>query len=202
MFIISLGSLLGTVSTPVQVVPQGITDRNGSSTDMGCNSSIVVRDGLNVCDCNSLSYLVDGNAPAINMSTTDWASQLVTVRRVKGTMFPDFDHVLLTFGFDTTVSLTEIKIDLFHCPNMSIGAPRITVYLNEEYDLTYIKDLPLLRSVVPSESRCDSLSSVTISETTGFFYHVVHILISFSASNIDWVYVGEVKFLGYNDTGA
>ena len=185
------------MAVPVQVVPQGITSRDGSSFDMGC-SSIVVRDGLNVCDCNSLSYLVDGVSPDINTSTSDWASQLVTVRRNEGTAAVPLDHVLLTFGFDTAVSLTGIEIDLFHCPTMSIGAPLITVSLNEEYDLTFNTSLPSLRAVEPSESRCDSLSSFTISETT---HHVVHILIIFPDSNIDWVYVGEVRFLGSSDTG-
>ena len=174
------------MAVPVQVVPQGITSRNGSSPDMGC-SLIVVRDGLNVCDCNSLSYLVDGVSPDINTSTSDWASQLVTVRRNEGTADVPFDYILLTFGF---VSLTGIEMDLFHCPNMRIGAPVITVSLNEEYDLTFSTSLPSLRSVDPSESRCDSLSSFTISETTDKLYRVVHILITFPDSyNIDWVYL-------------
>ena len=188
------------MAVPVQVVPQGITSRNGSSPDMGC-SSIVVRDGLNVCDCNSLSYLVDGVSPDINTSTSDWASQLVTVRRNEGTAAVPLDHVLLTFGFDTAVSLTGIEMDLFHCPEMRIGAPLIRVYINEEYDLTFSTSLPSLRAVEPSESRCDSLSSFTISETTDKLYRVVHILIIFPDSNIDWVYVGEVRFLGSSDTG-
>ena len=188
------------MAVPVQMVPQGITSRNGSSFDMGC-SSIVVRDGLNVCDCNSQSYLVDGVSPDIDTSTSDWASQLVTVRRNEGTADTMFDYVLLTFGFDTAVSLTGIEMDLFHCPNMSIGAPLITVYLNEEYDLTFSTSLPLLIGVESSESKCDSLSSFTISETTDKLYRVVHILIIFPGSNIDWVYVGEVRFLGSSDTG-
>ena len=188
------------MAVPVQVVPQGITSRNGSSLDMGC-SSILERDGVMVCDCTSQSYLVDGVSPDINTSTPDWASQLVTVRRNEGTADAIFDYVLLTFGFETAVSLTEIKIDLFHCPNMSIGAPCIDVYLNEEYDLTFSTSLTLLRAVEPSESRCDSLSSFTISETTDILYRVVHILITFLDSNIDWVYVGEVRFLGSSDTG-
>ena len=190
------------MAVPVQVVPQGITSRNGSSLDMGC-SLIVVRDGLNVCDCNSQSYLVDGVSPDINTSTSDWASQLVTVRRNEGTAEILLDHVLLTFGFDTAVSLTEIEIDLLHCPEMRIGAPFITVYLNEGYDLTFSTNtgLELLKSVSPSGSRCDSLSSFTISETSDIHYRVVHILITFPKSNIDLVYVGEVRFLGASDTG-
>ena len=188
------------MAVPVQVVPQGITSRNGSSFDMGCSSSIVERDGVMVCDCNSQSYLVDGVSPDIDTSTSDWASQLVTVRN-EATADISFAHVLLTFGFDTTVSLTGIEIDLFHCPTMSIGAPLITVSLNEEYDLSYSTSLPLLVAVVPSESRCDSLSSFTFTESSGSLYRVVHILITFSDSNIDWVYVGEVRFLGSSDTG-
>ena len=189
------------MAVPVQVVPQGITSRNGSSPDMGC-SLIVERDGMIVCDCNSQSYLVDGVSPDIDTSTSDWASQLVTVRRNEATADTNFDYVLLTFGFDTTVSLTGIKMDLFHCPTMRIGAPVITVSLNEEYDLSFNTSLQPLVAVVPSTSRCDSLSSLTFTETSDKLYHVVHILITFpDSNNIEWVYVGEVRFLGSSDTG-
>ena len=76
------------------------------------------------------------------------------------------------------------------------------MYLNQEYDLTFniAYNLPLLVAVEPSESRCDSLSSF-FSESSGSLYHVVHILITFPDSNIDWAYVGEVRFLGSSDTG-
>ena len=188
------------MAVSVQVVPQGITSSNGSSPDMGC-SLIVERDGVMVCDCKSQSYLVDGVSPDIDTSTSDWASQLVTVRRNEGTAAVPIPHVLLTFGFDTAVSLTGIEIDLFHCPNMRIGAPVIDVSLNQEYDLSYRTGLRSLISVVPSESRCDSLSSFTFTESSGSLYRVVHILITFPDSNIDWVYVGEVRFLGSSDTG-
>ena len=189
------------MAVPVQVVPQGITSRNGSSPDMGC-SLIVERDCVMVCDCNSQSYLVDGVSPDINTSTSDWASQLVTVRRNEGTADVPFDYVLLTFGFDTAVSLTGIEMDLFLCPDWGIGAPVIIVYLNEEYDLTFSNGLPILRSVVPSESICDSLSSFTTAEPPELLYRVVHILITFpDSNNINWVYVGEVRFLGASDTG-
>ena len=163
--------ITGIMAVPVQVVPQGITSRNGSSPDMGC-SSIVERDGVMVCDCTSQSYLVDGCSPDIDTNTSDWVSQLVTVRRNEATADTIFDYVLLTFGFDTAVSLTGIEMVLFHCPTMRIGAPLIDVYLSEEYDLTFSTGLTLLRSVEPSESRCDSLSSFTISETTDKLYHV------------------------------
>ena len=188
------------MAAPVQVVPQGIQSVNGSSTDMGCTSALV--DSGDVMTCNSQSYLVDGCSPDIDTSISDWASQLVTVRRVEGTADIPFAHVLLSFGFDTAVSLTGIEIDLFHCPDWGIGAPRIRVYLNDEYDSTFSTSLPFLIVVVPSESRCDSLSNFTIPETSDISYHVFHILItSLYHSNIEWVYVGEVTFLGSSDTG-
>ena len=71
------------VPLPVQVVPQGIESVNGSYVNMGCTSPLVDSGGVMVCnstDCPS-SYLLDGNSPAINTSTSDWASQLVTVRK-------------------------------------------------------------------------------------------------------------------------
>ena len=166
---------------------------------MGCTSALV--DSGDVMTCNSQSYLVDGCSPDIDASTSDWASRLVTVRRNEGTAAVPFAHVLLTFGFDTAVSLTGIEMDLLLCPTMSIGAPLIDVSLNEEYDLSYRTGLPFLLSVVPSKSRCDSLSSFTFTESSGSLYHVVHIIITFPDSNIDWVYVGEVRFLGSSDTG-
>ena len=185
------------MAVPVQVVPQGITSRNGSSPDMGC-SLIVVRDGLNVCDCNSLSYLVDGVSPDINTSTSDWASQLVTVRRNEGTADVPFDYVLLTFGFDTAVSLTGIEMDLFLCPDWGIGAPRITVSLNEEYDFVFNLSLPFTPPVQPSQSSCDSLTTVHITGDTQSVssYRTFHIIVDLShQSSIQWVHIGDVRFL-------
>ena len=114
------------MNAPVQVVPEGIKSVNGSSETMGCTSPLEDSDGVTVC--RSQSYLVDGRSPDIDTSTSDWASQLVTVRRNEGTHAIDVSHVLLTFGFETAVSPTGIEIDLFHCPDWDIGAPHIIVY--------------------------------------------------------------------------
>ena len=112
---------------------------------MGCTSPLEDSGGVTVC--RSQSYLVDGCSPDIDTSTSDWASQLVTVRRNEGTS-PDIDyaHVLLTFGFETALSPIEIEIDLFHfpCPE-GIGVPLILVYVNHEYNLTFNSDLLFLR---------------------------------------------------------
>ena len=105
----------GVMNAPVQVVPEGIESVNGSSETMGCTSPLEDSGGVTVC--RSQSYLVDGCSPDIDTSTSDWASQLVTVRRNEGTHAIDVSHVLLTFGFETAVSPTGIEINLFHCPD-------------------------------------------------------------------------------------
>ena len=179
---------------PVQVLPEGIESVNGSSTDMGCTSALVYSG--DVMTCNSQSYLVDGCSPDIDTSASDWASQLVTVRMNEGTAAAPFAHVLLTFGFDTAVSLTGIEMDLFLCPDWGIGAPRIRVYVNEEYDFVFNLSLPF-SPVQPSQSSCDSLTTVHLSgDILSSSYHTFHIIVDLSLdSSIEWVHIGEVRFL-------
>ena len=190
----------------MQVVPQGIESVNGSSVNMGCTSSLVDSGGVLVCE--SRSYLVDGCSPDIDTSASDWASQLVTVRRSDygpGIYFP---HVLLTFGFDTAVSLTGIEMDWFLCPDWGIGAPDITVHLNEDYNLTNT-NIFILQFVHPADdnslqSSCDSLSTVTFSGGSfmGSYYRTIHIIvILLEYPSIEWVHVGEVRFIGMESPG-
>ena len=163
---------------------------------MGCTSALVVSG--DVMTCNSQSYLVDGCSPDIDTSTSDWASQLVTVRRNGGTADVPIDHVLLTFGFDTAVSLSGIEIDLFLCPDWGIGAPHIRVYVDKEYDFVFNLSLPFTPPVQPSQSSCDSLTTVYLSGDTLSFssYRTFHILVDLShQSFIEWVHIGEVRFL-------
>ncbi|CAI8044736.1 hypothetical protein GBAR_LOCUS24784, partial [Geodia barretti] len=143
--------------------------------------------------------------PDIDTSTSDWASQLVTVRRRnEGTPDLPFSHVLLTFGFDTAVSLTGIEMDLFNCPDWNVGTSSIfTVYHNPDYNLAATTNILLnLPFVVAyynsSQSSCDSLSTATISESSFLIgsYRTVYILMDLSlTSSIQWVHVGEVRFL-------
>ena len=165
---------------PVQVVPRGIESVDGSDVNMGCTSPLVDSDGVMVC--MSQSYLIDGCSPAIDTSTSDWASQLVTVRKTQNDEIT-FDHVLLTFGFGTAVTLTRIELDLFLCPDMNIDAPFITVYADEESNLviTYDSFTSLLfQHYGPSQSSCDSLSTITITLRDGLTdpYLTWNILIS------------------------
>ena len=181
-----------------QVIPEGIESVNGSSVTMGCTSPLVDSGGVMVCV--SRSYLIDGCSPDIDRSTSNWASQLVTVRRNEATPSITFPHVMLTFGFDTPVNLTGIWMDLFNCPDWNIGAPYITAFLNPDYNLTPTTDilfsLPSVYGNVDSlQSSCDSLSNVTFSGTAFLSgsYRTVYIVVYLSPTLfIEWVHVGEV----------
>ena len=113
----------------------------------------------------------------------------------------------MTFGFDTAVSPTGIEIDFFHCPDWGICVPRIGVYFNEKYNFTIGTrstdsnniDLPF-KSVTATVSDCDSLSTGMVSPDPGPYY-IFHIIMTFDTEPIDWVYVGEIRFLGLNDEG-
>ena len=166
---------------------------------MGCTSPLYNSGGVTVC--RSQSYLVDGCSPNIDTNTTNWASHLVTVRRNEETNDIDYDHVLLTFGFRTAVSPTKIEIDLFHCPDWDIGVPRITVYVNEEYNLSFNQSLQFLPHVQLSQSSCDSLLTVNITgdlllPDAEFSFYIFHILVDLSYDpSIQLVYIGDVRFL-------
>ena len=189
---------------PLQVVPQGIESVNGSNVNMGCATPVGTLIGTNVSFCGSfgsgggvISYLLDGNSPAIDTSTSDWAFQLVTVRKNDATLNIPFDHVVLTFGFDTAVSLTSIELDLFLCPEWNIGAPFISVY-GDDSNLFYSpSSSDFIRSYTPDKTSCDSLSTVTLDNMEVLSYHQWHILVTFiTQPDIEWVHVGEVRFLG------
>ena len=174
---------------------------------MGCTSlPLSVTDRNTTCGSpgnGAISYLIDGVSPDIDTSISNWASQLVTVRRSEGIQHPvlQFPHVLLTFGFDTAVSLTGIEMDLFNCSDWNIGTPSIAVYLNPDYYLAattnMLNSLTFVFGNVDSlQSSCDSLSTVTFSgDSFDGSYRTVYIIVYLSFSPIQWVHVGEVRFL-------
>ena len=186
---------------PLQVVPQGIESINGSNVNMGCAIPVVnIPGNVTISLCGSfgsgagvMSYLLDGNSPAIDTSTSDWASRLVTVR----TNYDIAPYISLTFRFDTAVSLTSIGLDLFLCPEWNIGAPFISVYGDNSSNLVYSSSSDFILNYTPNEISCDSLSTVTFSFQEVLSYHNWHILVIFiSQPHIEWVHVGEVRFLG------
>ena len=187
---------------PVQVIPEEIESVNGSNETMGCTSPL--EDIGDVTVCRSQSYLVDGCSD-IDTNTSDWESHLVTVRRNEGTADIHFAHVLLTFGFERAVSPTRIEIDFFNCPEQRIGAPSISAYVNQECNLTFNLRLPFHTYVQPSQSSCNSLSTATITWdllSPDAQFHIFHILVDLSYDpSIQWVYIGDVRFIGGPPTG-
>ena len=153
-------------------MPQGIESVNGSNVTMGCARLVTsLPGGVTLCGRSGegggvISYLVDGNSPTIDTNTPDWASQLVTVRKNDGYDDIPFDHVVLTFVFDTAVSLTGIELDLFHCPEWNIGAPVIEVRADNRTSLVFSyanSNFVTGHAPTQSETSCNSLSTVTLS---------------------------------------
>ncbi|CAI8047192.1 Scavenger receptor cysteine-rich domain-containing group B protein, partial [Geodia barretti] len=183
------------------VVPEGIEVVNGSSTNMGCSSPFTETGGRLIC--GSENFLVDGCSPEIDTSSSDWASQLVTVRRNEGSPHLPFPHVLLTFTFDEAItSLTGIEVDMFQCPDWGIGAPSVVAYFSPDTQLSpdIIFSLPFAFFNASTLS-CDSLSTLTVARTIVNSFQTVYILMDLSISPpIDWVHVGEVRFLGVSST--
>ena len=180
------------------MVSGGIESTNGSDINMGCTFPLLDYGGVRICQ--SMSLLFDGCSPDIDTSTSDWASQLVTVRKSGPTNNILLQHVLLTFGFDTAVSLTGIELDMFLCPKWKTGAPYIRVYANEEsnLDFHYSNGLPSVDKILNQVS-CDSLTTVSIpfgGVLPASSYRTWHILLSQFGRSIDWVHVGEIRFLG------
>ena len=202
--IVEIKILCGTTGTMGQtavqvVVPQGIRAVNGSDVNMGCTSPLVDSGGVMVCS-SGCSTLLDGISPTIDTSTSDWASQLVTVRATEYTENISYPHVVLTFGFDTAVSLTGIELDMFICPEWNIDAPDIQVFADVENNLVFNAGsaLPFER-YSPSQRSCDSLSAVNIrfqNSLKGSPYSTWHIVVNGFSEDNEWVHVGEVRFLG------
>ena len=192
--------VLYAVAVPaVQVVPQRIWPVNGSNTTMGCASPLVDRGGVMVCN-NSETYLVDGCSPAIDTSTSNWASQLVTLRGNNGNNF--VEEVVLTFVFDTAVSLHYIELDMFICLEWNIGAPYIQVYADVNSTLVYSDKSTYIGGSFPRLSSCDSLSLDIVSfgdVQRSSSYHTWHIIVEADLDS-EWVYVGEVRFLEEDST--
>ena len=137
------------------VVPYGIMSVNDS---IGCNISEVYNN-LEVCNV-SQCYLVDGDAPLIDTSTTDWAAQLVTIEKNKRlTGYIVFDHVLLTFIFDTPISPSSI---FFNCPQWGISAEFIYVYSANNTDLVPRISWPQDGMFNIQDPSCESLTTATV----------------------------------------
>ena len=113
------------------------------------------------------------------------------------------DHVVLTFGFDTAVTLTSIELDLFYCPEWNIGVPFISVYADGKNSLVFSSSSDFIRQKTPRQTSCDSLSTIVISFEELITSPTWHIVVSFAAQpDTEWVHVGEVRLLGTDSTPA
>ena len=186
------------IPVPLQLVSKVVMEVNGSDMNMGCAIKVGDLSGMTFCGSlgsgdGVISYLVDDETPAIDTSTSDWASQLVTVKLDGDSL------IVLSFGFGIAISLTSIKLDLFLCPEWNIGAPLIAVYGDNSSNLPYTSSSDFILNYTPNKTSCDSLSTVTISveEEMQLSYSNWHILVSTTTMlNIEWIHVGEVRFLG------
>ena len=196
--------LLGAEVAILQAVSHRPHSVNGSDINMGCASPLVDRGGVMVCN-NSETYLFDGCSPTIDTSTSNWASQLVTLKGNEGNDVLTDPHAVLAFDFDTAVSLDDIELDLFLCPEWNIGAPGIFVYVYQNSTLVFNPAMGDFIATTPSRSQsCDSLSTVRISlmyrPGNILSYHSLHIVVDFTSEDTEWVHVGEVRFLSDNFT--
>ena len=169
---------------------------NGSLFSGGCDVNTTWR----ICSTGNKSFLTDGNIPMLNTTDPNWASELVTVRKNSDIESIPYDHVVLTFAFQSPVSLTSINMSLFNCPQYGIGAPKITVYAKKKglLFLNFRIDDPSTTTLGHSQdiqSSCDGLVPVTILLQKGMLYQTWYIVVSFEPQPAtDWVYVGEVQF--------
>ena len=183
----------------IHSIPKGTESVNGSRVDGGCKVNVVQK---LFCSNGSESFLIDNHDPVINTTDRNWASQLVTVRKNNRTYNFEYDHVIMSFLFQSPVSLTSIKLSLFKCPQWRIGPLNITVYASTGGGATFLNpETGTIYSFVPlaqsqdDQSSCSGLVSVTIPLKTDTQYKIWYIVVSFEDQpDIDWVYVGEVQF--------
>ena len=184
VYVCTLFLRIGAVPATL-VVPQEIWPVNGSDITMGCASPLVDRGGVMVCN-NSESYLVDG--------------QLVTLRKNDGDDI--IERVLLTFVFDTAVSLDRIELDMFLCPDWNIEVSYIDVYADVDSTLVYSHKSTRIGGSYPRLSSCNSLSPDIVyfgDVQRSSSYHTWHIIVE-ADSDTEWIYVGEVRFLEKGST--
>ena len=188
------------VQPTTHIIPEGTESVNGSNVTGGCQAAVSDQRLCGTIFSGTISYLVDDNIPVLNTAAPNWASQLVTVRKNSPTVAIPYDHVLLIFDYSSRVSLILVELNLFYCPEWNIGAPNITVYLDEDdtYFINYIEGAPDIavrgNIVLSSQSSCDSLLPVRIPlENTATQHHTWYIVVSFDPQpEIEWVHIGEV----------
>ena len=168
-----------------KVLPEEVQSVNGSNANMECGA-----EGKNC--------LFDGHTPHINTSRLDWASELVTIRESQPSYVISFNHVLLTFIFETCVKPTSIEIHLFLCSEWGISAPYIGLFgscsLEFMHHDTGSEDF--IFNYEPPSGTCGCLSKIYIPiQDAEPAYPIWHLLFTMHDPSIEWVHLGEVIFL-------
>ena len=154
-------------------------------------------------ECFSRHYLFDDYSPEVDASLPNWASDLVTLRKMNASNDIIYSHVLLTFVFETRVQPTGIEVDLFLCPEWMIDVPYITVYgsehLNFTSDLYSRTSSDFFANYHPSDTlkSCGCVSNMSIPFQGGEpAYAIWHVVVTFEETKeTEWVHVGEVRFM-------
>ena len=180
-----------------EVIPAGLESVNGSHSTMGCSTTLTSIDGLVACFPPSTSFLSDGHVPTIQMNTSNWAAELVTIRRVTYNDLITFYHVLMSFEFGQKVAITTIYLDLLFCPSSRIGAPIISVFGSDSMIFTYTNkaNADFLVLFAPILTTCECrMSTVVVRIQEGEVPHSVYHILVYPEDGIDWMHVGEVRF--------
>ena len=177
----------------VHSLPDGLQSVNGSDPRGGCSR---ISAGNRVCeelDEGGTSDLTDCIIPSLGGFQTNWTAGLFTVN-TSGQSF----HI--GFEFNGPVNFTRVELDLFNCPEWGIAAQSITVYeynfgiLNFDATAARLLNLAVGHTTANTTSSCTSIVRVVIplelpqNPTTTY-------VIYFTATNIQWVHIAEVRFL-------
>ena len=187
------------VPTYTEIVPAGLESVNGSDPTMGCTEPIT-SNGMVSCMSEDTGFLTDGNVPVVNMSTSNWAAELVTIRRVGYNEQITFDHALMTFEFGEHVAITTIYLDLLYCPYSGIEAPHISVYGSDSLTFRFNSyenevNADFLVTYIPSHTSCKCrMVTVVLRIQQGEVPHSVYHILVYFAHYEQWMHVGEVRF--------
>ena len=183
--------------TPSKFTLKDVSSAHGSDANAGCPSACVrMVSSVRVCDCVGVTTdrtgitLIDGVIPMLDVSQTNWASQLYTAT-------PNQNNLEIQFWFPVNFMLRQVDLYLFFCPPRSIpneGLLIISVYQDYVFPQN-LKGLLLGNTTLyVVEQNCADLIQITMATNhTSLMYN--QYLIEFSMDNVlGGIYIGEVTF--------
>ena len=193
---------------PVQIiahtVPSGLQAVNGSDDDGDCGDVNTQSSGLRVCeDPNGISIsnanptksvLVDGTTPTLDFSDNNWAEGFFTVSRNDGTT------IELGFELDINDNIAQVEVESLECPDRGIGTSSISLFGMEDPGgflfPSFDSGTTILSDTVTPEATSCSVQNHTLYIPMGEQpYRYYYLMFTFSNSDIDWLFLAEVRFL-------